>query len=371
MEAKQYIRTYEQLKNEKNNNTIQEQIQLEKKWMVYYKEVDFVIRKMTKKQKAQLEPFKEKAFNELKKVSTQLFFTLTEKKESEFNRLLKQQTSLFFKKGTQGLLQMVNVDFEAALKKVQKNEQVMSKNHEDWIHDAKQVCQTTYTTLTEAYQTEEAFVKLFYWWKQKVGKSTVAQELQAHYVRLCRSHNDLINFMLQEMGYTFKMEDVFRNKSHKSMLRLQGFIPTLQFFENEQGFLTPLMDELLQEIRFIHPKDEFEVVRQMKRHFVLHIGPTNSGKTYQANEALGENTPLAPVHCSFFQELFVNSPKLDAVICSCTPLGEEYQLWYMDKENVEEFKKHGIEIDNIEIYNFHPQSYGFKQKIDGNHILSY
>lgn len=34
------------------------------------------------------------------------------------------------------------------------------------------------------------------------------------------------------------------------------------------------------------PEMEFEDVRQMSRHFILHIGPTNSGKTYQALQRL-------------------------------------------------------------------------------------
>lgn len=34
------------------------------------------------------------------------------------------------------------------------------------------------------------------------------------------------------------------------------------------------------------PKDEYPLARTMKRHFILHIGPTNSGKTYEALERL-------------------------------------------------------------------------------------
>lgn len=34
------------------------------------------------------------------------------------------------------------------------------------------------------------------------------------------------------------------------------------------------------------PELEFPKAQSMKRHFILHIGPTNSGKTYQALERL-------------------------------------------------------------------------------------
>ena len=35
-----------------------------------------------------------------------------------------------------------------------------------------------------------------------------------------------------------------------------------------------------------HPETEFPQARAMKRHFILHVGPTNCGKTYQALERL-------------------------------------------------------------------------------------
>ena len=35
-----------------------------------------------------------------------------------------------------------------------------------------------------------------------------------------------------------------------------------------------------------HPETEFPQTRAMKRHFILHVGPTNCGKTYQALERL-------------------------------------------------------------------------------------
>ena len=36
------------------------------------------------------------------------------------------------------------------------------------------------------------------------------------------------------------------------------------------------------------PEMEFAEVRELRRHFILHIGPTNSGKTFQALERLKE-----------------------------------------------------------------------------------
>lgn len=36
------------------------------------------------------------------------------------------------------------------------------------------------------------------------------------------------------------------------------------------------------------PEMEFAEVRELRRHFIFHIGPTNSGKTFQALERLKE-----------------------------------------------------------------------------------
>ena len=47
-----------------------------------------------------------------------------------------------------------------------------------------------------------------------------------------------------------------------------------------------------------HPRDEFPQARQMRRHFVIHSGATNTGKTYHALQALmaaGTGVYLAPL----------------------------------------------------------------------------
>lgn len=52
-------------------------------------------------------------------------------------------------------------------------------------------------------------------------------------------------------------------------------------------------------------KDYYPLARQMKRKFVLHIGPTNSGKTYQAVKSLcegGSGIYLAPLRLLAFEQ---------------------------------------------------------------------
>ena len=54
-----------------------------------------------------------------------------------------------------------------------------------------------------------------------------------------------------------------------------------------------------------HYTDLFPMARQMKRHFILHVGPTNSGKTYHALQALraaGGGIYLAPLRLLAFEK---------------------------------------------------------------------
>lgn len=63
--------------------------------------------------------------------------------------------------------------------------------------------------------------------------------------------------------------------------------------EEDMRFQDMIMDEIPKDIPDLYP-----LARRMKRHFVLHVGPTNSGKTYDALEALkksGKGIYLAPL----------------------------------------------------------------------------
>ena len=69
--------------------------------------------------------------------------------------------------------------------------------------------------------------------------------------------------------------------------------------------------------------DFFPLARSLKRHFTLHIGPTNSGKTYGAMEALkeaGSGIYLAPLRLLAYEKY--EQLNLDGCICSLLT-GEE------------------------------------------------
>ena len=83
------------------------------------------------------------------------------------------------------------------------------------------------------------------------------------------------------------------------------------------------IEEIREIFRQVSPEVLIERARRMKRSFVLHVGPTNSGKTYDAIEDLKKNTPgtyLGPLRLLAL-EMF---DKINAAGIPCSMLtGEE------------------------------------------------
>ena len=86
-----------------------------------------------------------------------------------------------------------------------------------------------------------------------------------------------------------------------------------------------LIDQAKELIRRYDFNSLIEKSRKMSRRFVLHIGPTNSGKTYQSINALKEaksGVYLGPLRLMAL-EVF---DKLNAEGCPCMLLtGEEFE----------------------------------------------
>ncbi len=77
-----------------------------------------------------------------------------------------------------------------------------------------------------------------------------------------------------------------------------GEICRQPLFDLFRTFRTEALKNKILELVPSRPELEFPEALEMKRHFVLHIGPTNSGKTYQALERLkcaGEGVYLGPL----------------------------------------------------------------------------
>lgn len=54
----------------------------------------------------------------------------------------------------------------------------------------------------------------------------------------------------------------------------------------KEDYMQYLVGQRIEELMEAEPEKQYPEARGMKRHFILHIGPTNSGKTYQALQRL-------------------------------------------------------------------------------------
>lgn len=119
------------------------------------------------------------------------------------------------------------------------------------------------------------------------------------YARFSKNETIALDKLHQEIKRLALITYYSNNKNARQILNRE-ILPQLvrvdmeQFDEKEAEYLTEdflklLRKELRREIVTLvpaRPELEFPKAQSMKRHFILHIGPTNSGKTYQALERL-------------------------------------------------------------------------------------
>lgn len=92
-------------------------------------------------------------------------------------------------------------------------------------------------------------------------------------LRLYRPHNTRVGVAEMLAIDTLRLEDLLRNGLYE--LYLTDYIPS-----RIRGKLTDLIA--------VDPKDEYPYARMAKRHFQIHVGGTNTGKTYQSLQRLAE-----------------------------------------------------------------------------------
>ena len=81
----------------------------------------------------------------------------------------------------------------------------------------------------------------------------------------------------------FEVYKYFNHYKANSDLALQGLA---YYYQND--FLSDKIKAGIKKLINQNPIDDYPQAREMKRHFILHVGPTNSGKTYQSLERLKE-----------------------------------------------------------------------------------
>lgn len=149
--------------------------------------------------------------------------------------------------------QLGQLERRIARKKKQENHQVLADMKE--LH--KKVAQIGYTVILRDTK-----------WLRKYR----------HVVR-CLARLD-INF-LKRMAPTAVPEDVV------GMERAAEFLRTKSLYEiYKEEYMQYLVGQRIEELMEAEPEKQYPEARGMKRHFILHIGPTNSGKTYEALQRL-------------------------------------------------------------------------------------
>ena len=101
------------------------------------------------------------------------------------------------------------------------------------------------------------------------------------------------------------MNEYFTENSVKKLLRenrnFRRLMKEIEELESiRERFQTAMIETIPDD-----PVDLYPMARKMKRHFILHLGPTNSGKTYDAMQALrkaGSGVYLAPLRLLAFEQ---------------------------------------------------------------------
>lgn len=90
---------------------------------------------------------------------------------------------------------------------------------------------------------------------------------------------DLI--FLKKMAAGAVPEDIAAMKKTVELLRTKSLYEIYK-----EDYMQYLVGQRIEELMGAEPERQYPEARGMKRHFILHIGPTNSGKTYQALQRL-------------------------------------------------------------------------------------
>ena len=105
--------------------------------------------------------------------------------------------------------------------------------------------------------------------------------LRKKYRHTLRMLIDLDISFLHKMAAGANPEDIVGMKKTAELLRSRSLY---EIYKEE--YMQYLVGQRIEELMEAEPEKQYPEARGMKRHFILHIGPTNSGKTYQALQRL-------------------------------------------------------------------------------------
>ena len=107
------------------------------------------------------------------------------------------------------------------------------------------------------------------------------KRLRKKYRHTLRSLVRLDVSFLHKMAPGANPEDIVGMKKTAELLRGKSLY---EIYKDE--YMQYLVGRRIEELMEAEPEKQYPEARGMKRHFILHIGPTNSGKTYQALQRL-------------------------------------------------------------------------------------
>lgn len=114
-------------------------------------------------------------------------------------------------------------------------------------------------------------------------QSIPVEDLRQMYREFIFSLESVSDFITSYQAlHSISFQDVLRERREKEEAKRQKQIEEKQL---ERELLENLQQMIL-ENQLDMPELYYPMTRQMKRHFILHIGPTNSGKTHDAIEAM-------------------------------------------------------------------------------------
>lgn len=292
MTEKDCIRRYEELKGEKIE-TVEEALVLERKWLDLHLEAQLVFRKLPSKQKKPFQVFVKRSYENAWETSSFIFFQLLPKDKQAFAKSVKTYKRLYERHGTKILFEKYAIDnkqkftFESLLQEYVERKKQKEVSTEEWIdHLPILKGQVEHvSTIKEALTVEKELLKH----SNILNENTRLKQIlnDKHNGKQCDIYNliqENANKIMEFLGYKKSIEEFVKYPKRLKALRNKGFFALLEGLSSEET--QKMVNEVLQHIHLNHPKDDFPAAREMKRHFVFHIGPTNSGKTYQAVQHL-------------------------------------------------------------------------------------
>ena len=117
----------------------------------------------------------------------------------------------------------------------------------------------------------------------QIGYTVVLKDTRwlKKYRRVVRLLAKLDMNFLKRMASGAVPEDIAGMEKTAQLLRTKSLY---EIYKNE--YMQYLVGQRIEELMAAEPERQYPEARAMKRRFILHIGPTNSGKTYEALKRL-------------------------------------------------------------------------------------